>query len=56
MSAAGASPIHIGGTKGQVVQQRYTDISYDATDKDASADINTRTPRCTYVYLSLSCV
>ncbi|KAH9945014.1 fatty acid synthase [Epithele typhae] len=47
--------IHFGGIKGQVIRQRYMDMTYDTMDKDGNVktlplfgDINVRTQRYTF--------
>lgn len=51
--------IHFGGIKGQVIRQRYMDMSYDTMDKDGNvktlplfADIDVRTPAYTFSHPS----
>lgn len=51
--------VHFGGIKGQAIRQRYIDMTYDTLDKDGNvktlplfADINVRTPRCTFSHPS----
>ena len=50
-----AKTIHFGGIKGQVIRQRYMDMSYDTMDKDGNvktlplfSDIDIRTPKYTF--------
>ncbi|KAI0342734.1 fatty acid synthase [Trametopsis cervina] len=51
--------IHFGGIKGQVIRQRYMDMTYDTMDKDGNVktlplfgDINVRTQRYTFSHPS----
>jgi fatty acid synthase subunit alpha len=51
--------IHFDGIKGQVIRQRYMDMTYDTMDKDGQvktlplfSDINARTPEYTFSHLT----